>query len=335
MPNETMRAVAVTAPGGPEALEIREVPLPWPLCGDRVLVRVQAAALNRADVLQRKGHYPAPTGAVADILGMEFAGEVSAVGDAVQRWKPGQRVFGITAGGAQAEYVLVPEDHLVEIPVNLDWTAAAAVPEAFITAHDAMFTRAGLHSGESVLVHAVGSGVGLAATQLAHAAGALVIGTSRTVNKLSRAREYGLDVAIFTEDDPTEILPRVLKVTNGQGANVIVDLVGGNYFDTNIKALASKGRLVLISTTAGAVAAFSLAAVMSKRLSVLGTVLRGRSAEEKATATRLFAEQVVPLLARGVVRPVIDSVFPLDQVRAAHERMESNESFGKVVLTLS
>jgi NADPH:quinone reductase-like Zn-dependent oxidoreductase len=246
----------------------------------------------------------------------------------------GQRVFGIIAGGAYAEFVSTPENQLAEIPENLDRVGAAAVPEAFITAHDAMFTRANLRSGESVLIHAAGSGVGLAAVQLARAAGALVIGTSRTPDKLARARAYGLDVAILVEGDPVQMVPRVLDVTDGTGVNVILDLVGAGYFEANIKAAAQGGRLVLVSTSAGAKAEINLGAVMSKRLNIMGTVMRARSAEEKATASRLFAEQVVPMLARGIVRPVIDSVFPLDQVGEAHRRVESNETFGKVVLTL-
>jgi NADPH2:quinone reductase len=329
-----MRAVFISKPGGPEVLKIREIPRPAAPTADRVLVGVHAAGINRADILQRQGNYPAPPGVPPDIPGMEFAGEVAAIGDEVRRWKLGQRVFGIIAGGAYAEYVTTPENHLAAVPDNLDWAEAASVPEAFITAHDALFTRAGLKSGESVLIHAAGSGVGLAAVQLASAAGALVIGSSRTADKLWRAREYGLDVAVIAKGDPASFVQRVWNVTGSRGVNVIMDLVGGAYFEANIKAIAPGGRLVLISTSSGAKAEINLGAVMSKRLEIIGTVLRARSAEEKATATRLFADEVVPLLVRGMVRPVIDSVFPLDQVADAHRLVESNETFGKVVLTL-
>src|SRR6266851_4828161 len=197
-----MRAVVITKPGGTEVLEIREVVSPPSPTADRVRVRVRAAALNRADILQRKGHYPPPPGAPRDIPGMEFAGEVDQVGPEVRSWQAGQRVFGLCGGGAQAEYVIVPANHLAPIPTNLSWTEAAAVPEVFITAHDALFTRAKLQPGETVLVHAAGSGVGTAAIQLARAAGAKAFGTSRTADKLERARQYGLTGGVVVKDEP-------------------------------------------------------------------------------------------------------------------------------------
>lgn len=332
--NRRMRAVFINGAGGPEVMEVRAVADPPAPVANQVWVRVHAAGINRADILQRMGHYPAPPGAPADIPGMEFAGEVAAVGETARQWSVGQRVFGIIAGGAYAEFVTSPEDHLAEIPEGLDWTSAAAIPEAFITAHDAMFTRASLRSGETVLIHAVGSGVGLAAAQLARAAGALVIGTSRTADKLESAAELGVDVPVWVESDPAALVEPVRQATGGAGANVIVDLVGGKYFEANVLAAAPRGRIVLISTASGAKTEINLGAVMAKRLNIMGTVLRGRSAEEKATATRLFAEQVVPLLARGIVRPVIDSIFPIEHVAEAHRRVESNETFGKVVLTV-
>jgi len=329
-----MRAVTITKHGGVEGLEIREVETPARPTADRVCVRVHAAGLNRADVLQRLGHYPAPPGYPQDIPGLEFAGEVEDVGPEAGLWKPGQRVFGITAGGAQAEYVIVPENHLAEIPANLDWAEAAAVPEVFITAHDALFTRASLQSGETMLVHAAGSGVGTAAIQLAHAVGAQAFGTSRTAEKLERAREYGLHNAVVVNDDPQVFAGAIQEWTSGRGVNVVIDLVGGAYLEANLSALAQKGRLVLVGTTAGAKATLDFGAVMRKRLTIIGTVLRARSAEEKATATRLFADQVVPLLAEGIVRPVVDRVYALEEVREAHLRMESNESFGKIVVMI-
>jgi NADPH:quinone reductase-like Zn-dependent oxidoreductase len=210
------------------------------------------------------------------------------------------------------------------------------VPEAFITAHDALVSQADLRIGETVLIHAIGSGVGLAALQLAKAAGAFVIGTSRTPDKIERATEIGLDVGILTagELNAEKFALIVKNETNGAGANVILDLVGAKYLQANLLSLAKLGRLVFIGTTAGNRAEIDILTVMTKRLRLFGTVLRSRSAEEKATATRLFAGQVVPLLARGAVKPVIDKVFPLAEVRAAHERLESNQSFGKVVLEM-
>jgi NADPH2:quinone reductase len=329
-----MKAVIITAPGGPEVLEIGEVQTPSQPTADRVRVRVRAASLNRADILQRLGHYPAPTGYPQNIPGLEFAGEVEAVGDEVRTWKIGQRVFGITAGGAQAEYVVVPENHLAEIPANLDWSEAAAVPEVFITAHDALFTQGNLRPGETMLVHAAGSGVGTAASQLASAAGATVFGTSRTADKLERAKDYGLNIAIAVGADPLAMVEPVMQWTGGRGVKLIIDLVGGAYLEANLKALASHGCLVLVGTTAGGKAPLDLHIAMGKRLTIMGTMLRGRSLEEKATATRLFSEQVVPLLAAGTVRPVIDRVYKMEEIREAHARMESNESFGKIVLLM-
>ncbi len=330
----TMRAVVITKPGGTEVLEIREVVSPPSPTADRVRVRVRAAALNRADILQRKGHYPPPPGAPRDIPGMEFAGEVDQVGPEVRSWQAGQRVFGLCGGGAQAEYVIVPANHLALIPTNLSWAEAAAVPEVFITAHDALFTRARLQPGETMLVNAAGSGVGTAVIQLTHATGAKAFGTSRTIEKLDRAKEFGLAQSIVIKDDPSVLVEAVHAWTGGRGVNVVIDLVGAAYFAANLKALAPMGRMVLVGTTSGSQTTIDLSTVMSKRLMLQGTVMRARSDEEKATATRLFINHVVPLLADGSIRPVIDRIYELDEVRQAHARMESNESFGKVVLLL-
>ncbi len=329
-----MKAVIITSHGSIEVLEIREVETPAPPAADQVRVRVCAAALNRADVLQRMGYYPAPPGAPQNIPGLEFAGEVDDLGPEASLWKPGQRVFGIIAGGAQAEYVVVPENHLAEIPANLGWAEAAAVPEVFITAHDALFTLAQLKPGETMLVHAAGSGVGTAALQLTRAAGAKAFGTSRTADKLERAQEYGLTAAIVVNDDPGVFAKAAQEWTSGRGVNVIIDLVGAKYLEANLNALASQGCIVLVGTTAGTQAPLDFSIVMRKRLMIIGTMLRGRGKEEKATATRLFANHVVPLLADGSVRPVIDRVYKLEEIREAHARMESNESFGKIVLLI-
>jgi len=332
---EKMLAVVIVSQEGEGRLEVREVSKPAARA-DRVRVRVRAAGLNRADLLQKRGRYPAPAGAPADIPGLEFAGEVEEVGEEVRAWAKGQRVFGITAGGAQAEYVVVPENHLAEIPAGLDFAAAAAVPEVFITAHDALFTQARLRTGEAVLVHAAGSGVGTAAVQLARAAGAGgVYGTARTAEKLERARAFGLDegVAVGAEaGGPRAFAEAVRGWTKGRGADVILDLVGASYLDANLDALSYRGRLMLVGTLGGSAASLDFRKVMGKRLNIKGTVLRARSAEEKARAVRLFAAHVCPLLARGLVRPVIDSSFALEEAGAAYQRLESNETFGKVVL---
>jgi len=330
-----MKAVVITEPGGVESLEIQEVETPPPPTADRVRVRVYASALNRADVLQRMGRYPAPSGAPANIPGLEFAGEVDLVGPEVRDWKTGDRVFGICGGGAHAQYVNVPASHLAPVPAQLDFSAAAAVPEVFITAHDALFTQAHLQPGENVLVHAAGSGVGTAAIQLIRTVGARSIGTSRTADKLERATQFGLDHALVVGDDPLSLVNEIRELTHGEGVDVVLDLVGAAYLDANIRAMANGGRMILVGTTSGAKATLDFGLMMSKRLTLKGTVLRARSVEEKATATRLFAKHVVPLLAEGLVKPVIDRVYPLTEVREAHMRMESNENFGKIVLKVS
>jgi NADPH2:quinone reductase len=330
-----MRAVVITSPGGVDKLKWQEVDSLGEPTADRVRVRVHGAGLDRADILQREGKYPAPAGYPENIPGLEFAGEVEAVGESARRWKIGARVFGITAGGAQAEFVSVPESNLARIPAELSFREAAAVPEAFITAHDALFTRAQLRMGERVLIHAAGSGVGTAAVQMAHLAGAFVYGTSRNAAKLERVRELGLDEAIPVPGIPSRFADALHRLTNGVGADVILDLVGGAYLNANLRALASRGRLVCIGTPAGAMAEIDLAMVLRKRANIMGTMLRTRSLEEKAEAVRGFAAHVVPLLALGDLRPVIDRVFAAADVRAAHEHLESNQTFGKVVLDIS
>jgi putative PIG3 family NAD(P)H quinone oxidoreductase len=331
---KAMKAVTIKSFGDVNVLEIRDVPDAPPATLDRVRVRVRAAGLNRADILQRLGRYPAPPGYPQEIPGIEFAGEVESIGDEVREWKLGDRVFGIIGGGGQAEYVCVPANHLARIPENLDWAQAAAVPEVFMTAHDALFTQCGVTTGEYVLIHAAGSGVGTTAIQLVRAAGAFAYGTSRTADKLERAKEFGLNSSIAVNGDPAAFAEAAIKWTGGAGVNVVLDLVGSAYLQANLRSLATGGRLIFVGTTSGSKAEIDYGVVMSKRLKIMGTSLRTRSAEEKATATRLLAQQVVPLLASGQVRPVIDKVFNMADVRAAHERVESNESFGKVVLMM-
>ncbi len=329
-----MKAVNIVSFGGVEGLEVRHVedaPLPT---ADRVRVRVRAAGLNRADILQRLGRYPAPPGFSQEIPGLEFAGEVESTGDDARAWKVGERVFGITGGGAQAELVTVSESTLARIPDNLSWSEAAAIPEVFMTAHDALYTQCGLRMGERALIHAAGSGVGTAASQLVKAAGATAFGTSRTPEKLERAKEFGLSESVAVGNDPSAFAEAVKDWTGGKGVDVILDLVGASYLQANLESLATRGRLIFVGTTGGAKAEIDHSIVMRKRLRIMGTSLRTRSLEQKATATRLFAQQVVPLLASDLVRPVLDRVYKIDEVRAAHQRLESNESFGKVVLMI-
>jgi putative PIG3 family NAD(P)H quinone oxidoreductase len=328
-----MRAVVITEPGGPEVLDVRDVAIPEP-AADRILVRVRATALNRADLLQRRGRYPAPHGSSPDIPGIEFAGEVAALGPEARAWRVGQRVFGITGGGAHAEYLVANERAVAEIPPNLDWPEAAAVPEVFITAHDALLVQARLRPSERLMIHAVGSGVGLAAVQLARAAGAIPYGTSRSAEKLDRARSVGLEDGIALADGSGPLARAAAEWTEARGFDVVLDLVGGPYVSASVDALATKGRLMLVGTMGGGLAELDLGAVLGKRLEIRGTVLRSRPIEEKIAATGLFAREVVPLFARGLLRPNVDTVFPLEGIRSAHELLESNRTFGKVVLTL-
>lgn len=333
-----MKAVYVKEFGGAENLEVRDVESPSKPKAKEVLVNVKAAALNRADILQRQGFYPAPKDFPERILGLEFAGEVAEIGESVIEYKIGDRVFGITAGGAQAEFLTTDESLLAKIPDNLSFVEAAAIPEAFITAHDTIFTQAALQKNETLLIHAVGSGVGLAALQLAKAKAIKTFGTSRTADKLVECSELGLDYGIIANADLSEgkaprYFAEIIEHQNGgKGVDVILDLVGARYFAANLESLTLKGRLILVGLTGGAKAEFNLGIALSKRLKIVGTVLRSRSAEEKAEATGRFIEDVLPLITAGKIKPNLDKVFPIESVREAHEYLESNLSFGKVVL---
>ena len=330
-----MRAVVINRFGGPEVLEIQDVPTPQP-GPEEVLVHVRGTALNRADLLQRQGRYAAPAGAAQNIPGLEFAGEVTQLGTNSQRWHEGDRVMGIIGGGAHAEFVTTHQDAVCAVPANLEWSAAGAVPEVFITAHDAL-QQAGFKAGDNVLVHAVGSGVGLAATQLVRALGGRAFGTSRTPDKIERAKSFGLESG-YTVPQPsalTGLSDFAKSVTGGSGFDVVFDLNGGPYFAASLEAMAQRGRIVLIGGVAGGKTEVDLYQILGKRLHVIGTVLRARSLQEKIAITAAFAREVVPLLAQGSIKPVIDSVFPIEQIQDAHRRLESNETFGKVVLTMS
>lgn len=325
-----MRAVYITEFGAPENLEIRDIPEPQKPLETQVLVRVKAAGLNRADLLQVAGQYPPPNGYSPNLPGLEFAGEVVAIGSEVNEWKIGNRVFGITAGESQAEYLLTEATLIARIPENLSFTEAAAVPEAFITAHDAIFTLGDLRKGDSLLVHAIGSGVGLAALQIAKVKGATVIGTSRTADKLVKCNDFGLDHGITTSE--LNFADDVKEKTGGKGVDVILDLVGAAYFEQNLASLAMKGRLILVGLTSGRTAEFNLGLALQKRARIIGTMLRGRPNDEKAAVTKLFAEEIVPLFESGAIKPNIDRIFSASEVVAAYNYLKSNVSFGKVVL---
>jgi NADPH2:quinone reductase len=329
-----MRAIVITKPGGPEVLELREVATPEPSPG-QVRVRIHASAVNRADLLQVRGMYPAPADAPPDIPGLEVAGEVDAVGAGVTDLAKGDRVFGVVGGGAYAEQVVVHARTLARIPKGLDFVQAAAVPEAFITAYDAMVLQADLAAGDVVLVHAAGSGVGTAAIQIARAIGARSIGTARTEAKLERARALGMNegvVAVAKEGRP-QFAEKVLGLTGGRGADVCLELIGGNYVPESLQALAEKGRLVLVGLLAGAAAEIDLGRVLRRRLRLFGTMLRARPLEEKILAAQVLQHRLAPLFASGTLKPIVDRVYPLEKAGEAQAYMAANEGFGKVVLT--
>jgi NADPH:quinone reductase-like Zn-dependent oxidoreductase len=307
-------------------LVVAERPTPKLQPGEQ-LVRVHGAGVNRADLAQRAGGYPAPPGVPADIPGLEFAGTVEATGE---------RVFGIAGGGAQAEMIAVPVEQCVPIPDGLDVLAMGGVPEAFVTAHDALVTQARVQPGEWVLIHAVGSGVGTAGLQLAKALGANVIGTSRTHSKLDRCQALGLDVGIVppTTDgrvDVDALAWQIIEAT-GSGANVTLDLVGGDNVTADVNAAAPQARIVCIGTVAGGTARLPIFGLMSKRLQLFGTVLRARTVAEKAEAMQGFARDVVPLLASNRVEPIIDTVIPLAEGERGYDLVASDATFGKVLL---
>jgi putative PIG3 family NAD(P)H quinone oxidoreductase len=327
-----MKAVLFTGKGGPEVIQWADTADPAPARGE-VLVRVRAAALNRADLLQRRGLYPPPPGTREDVPGLELAGEVVKAGEGVTAWRAGDRVMAIASGEAQAELAVAHERMLLRIPDGLGFEEAGAIPEAGVTSHDALFTLGGLRPGWPVLVHAVGSGVSTAAVQIAKAAGATVIGTSRTAEKLDRARALGLDHGILVAKDEPRFADEVKKITGRRGCPVILDFVGAPYAAENLAALAPGGRVVVIGTMGGAKATLDLSLLMRTRAAIVGTVLRPRPIEEKIAATQAFARDVLPLVAAGKVKPVVDAVVPAARAREAHERMEKNETFGKLVLS--
>jgi putative PIG3 family NAD(P)H quinone oxidoreductase len=327
-----MKAIVIARPGGPEVLELREVETPSPERGE-VRVRVRATAVNRADLLQRLGMYPAPPDSPADIPGLEYAGEIDAVGAGVVDWKPGDRVFGLAGGGTYAEQLIVPARALARMPEKLSFEHAAAIPEAFITAWDAMVTQCGLAAGETVLVHAVGSGVGTAAVQIARAIGARSIGTARTADKLERARALGMTHGLVVEGG--RFADGVRAHTGGRGADVVLELVGGPYCAEDLLCMSQGARLVIVGLLAGPRAELDLALIMRKRLLVRGTMLRSRPLEEKIAAMQAFARHVVPLVEAGALVPVVDRVLPLAEAGEAHAYVASNQGFGKVVLTAS
>jgi len=324
-----MRAVIYEGAGGPEVITIGEVPKPE-VRPDHIRVRVHAAGLNRADLIQRRGQYPAPAGWPANIPGLEYAGEVEAVRPGVTRWKTGDRVMGLAGGGAQAEFVVVHQDEVLPIPSGMTYPEGAAIPEAFLTAYDALVTRGRMQAGERVLIHAVGSGVGTAATQIAKRLGATVLGTSRNGDKLARALVYGLDIGIDTSGTP-------FREAISEPVHVVLDVLGGPSFADNLAVLAPRGRLIMLGFLAGSSTEADLGPILRKRLEVIGTVMRTRGLEERIPLVREFAERMLPLFDPRMeqdapLRPVLERTYPIAQLADAHRVMEGNATFGKIVV---
>jgi putative PIG3 family NAD(P)H quinone oxidoreductase len=319
-----MRAIHHTSAGGPEVLSLADAPTPEPGPA-QIRVRVETAGLNRADILQRRGRYPSPPGWPADIPGLEYAGVVDKAGADVSRWRPGDRVMGLVGGGAHAEFVVVHEEEALPLPDSMGMVEAAAIPESFLTGWDALVTRGRLVAGERVLLHAVGSGLGTAMIQLAKRIGATVLGTSRTPAKLQHARALGLDIGIDTSGGS-------FREAVIEPVNVIIDVLGGPAFADNLAILAPRGRLVMLGFLQGPQVDTSLDQILRKRLEVIGSVMRTRLLPERVSLVREFEAEVLPMLAAGI-HPVIGATFPFSEIARAHQAMESNEPFGKIVLT--
>lgn len=324
-----MRAIVITAAGGPEVLQLQERSRP-DCTANQVLVAIKATAINRADTLQRKGKYPAPADVVQDVLGLEYAGVVEAVGATVQGFKSGDRVFGLAPAGTYQEYLAVESSTVMHLPSNISYVEGAAIPEAYITAYDAICLQADLKAQETLLVSAAASGVGIAAAQIAKAMNVRVLGTVRQQAKEERIK------ALFDQ---------VLTIEGGQfanavnsicpnGADVVLELVGGNYVEEDLKCVARLGRIMVVGLLAGAKCELNLAALLTKRVTLRGTSLRSRSNDEKAKVTRAFEENILPYFVSGAIKPIIEKVFPLELAAEAHALMEADQNIGKIVLNL-
>jgi NADPH2:quinone reductase len=326
-----MTAIAIRAPGGPEMLVPEQRPVPVPGAGE-ILVKVAAAGVNRPDVMQRQGLYPPPAGA-SDIPGLEIAGTVAALGPEATRWRIGDRVMALVSGGGYAQYCAAHESHAIAIPDNLSFAEASAVPETFFTVWHNVFERGRLKSGETLLVHGGTSGIGTAAIQLAKAFGARVITTAGSAEKCEAARKLGADVAVNYKTE--DFVKATKEATGDKGAELILDMVGGEYIARNYEAAAVEGRIVQIAFQGSPKATVDFRRIMLKRLHHTGSTLRARSVPDQAAIAAAVTEKVLPLIASGRVRPVMDSSFPLAEAAKAHARMESSVHIGKIVLTVA
>jgi len=326
-----MKAVVLREHGGPEVLQIEDVPSP--ICGaEDILVSVVATALNRADLLQRMGFYPNPFPQGPEIPGLEFAGTVKAVGERVTSWKVGDHVMGIVSGGAYAEELVLHERQAMAVPTSVSLSDAAAIPEVFITAWDALVVQGGLTSGRWAMVHAGASGVGTAAIQICRAIGARIVVTCSS-GKVDACRKLGADVVVdYTTEDFVAV---VHEATGAQGVDVVLDVIGGDYVERNVAALAVKGRIIQVGVMAGKPVPFNVGVLLAKRATITGTVLRARPLEEKIAITQRFAAEMLPLFDRGALTPVIDSRYTLTDIAAAHTFMASNANVGKIIIDIA
>ncbi|MEO3404284.1 NAD(P)H-quinone oxidoreductase [Mucilaginibacter sp. CAU 1740] len=327
-----MKAIVITQPGGPEVLQLAERPTPQ--CQpNEVLIKVFAAGINRPDVFQRKGNYPPPPGAPADIPGLEVAGVITEVGEIVTRWKIGDKVCALVIGGGYAEYCPAPEGQCLPIPENLSYVEAASLPETFFTVWSNVFDRGKLQPGESLLVHGGSSGIGVTAIQMAKALGSKVYITAGSDTKCSFCEQLGADKAINYKTADFE--EEIKKLTNGKGVNVILDMIGGDYMPGNIDSLAVEGRLIMINAMKGREVQLDLGKVMAKRLIITGSMLRSREIEFKATIAQNLEQKIWPLLSNGKIKPIIYKTFDAKDAAATHQLMESSEHTGKIVLTFA
>ncbi|MFN3260492.1 MAG: NAD(P)H-quinone oxidoreductase [Pikeienuella sp.] len=327
---ETMRAVEITKPGGPEVLALCERPLPAP-GADEILIRVAAAGVNRPDCLQRAGAYPPPPGA-SPLPGLEASGEVVAAGASVTRWKVGDRVCALLNGGGYAEYAACHEDHALAVPAGLSMGEAAALPETFFTVWTNVFDRGRLKAGETFLVHGGSSGIGTTAIQLGRAFGARVFTTVGGADKAETCRALGAEIAVNYRE--ADYVAALREATGGKGVDLILDMVGGDYIPRNVKLAAESGRIVQIAFLQGPEVSLNFAQVMVKRLTITGSTLRPRSVAEKAAIAESLREKAWPLIAAGRVKPVMAAAFPLAEAAAAHRLMEGSTHIGKIVLTM-
>lgn len=323
-----MKAIILSHFGAIDALHLRETPPPTP-SAEQLLIKVHATALNRADILQRKGLYPPPAGD-SEILGLELAGEVVAWGEQVQGFQQGDRVFGLVGGGAYAEYAVIDAQMALHIPETWSYEFAAAIPEVFMTANETLFELGQLQAGESVLIQAGASGVGTAAIQMARAAGASVFVTAGSDEKVKKCLDLGAHYAINYKNE--DFYEKIMQLTDKEGVDVIEDFIGASYFERHLKLLKSQGRLIIVALMGGHKTEIPLNLLLTKRLKVYGSVMRSRTLAEKRELTQRFSQRWLPLLQQGAIKPIIDSIIPLAEVQRAHQLMEMSQHFGKIVL---